>query len=117
MHRDARGRLTAIDFRDIPFAVQRVFVITDVPAGTRRGGHSHRSGTHALFCLQGRIEVQLRGSDFLSETTLVPDGVGLEIAAGVWSEQHYVEHRSELLVLASDPYDPSVYESEVPEPS
>jgi hypothetical protein len=114
LHSDPRGRLTAIELGDIPFPVQRVFVITDVPAGTRRGGHSHRRGVHALFCLRGRIDVQLRSQRGVSHVLLVPDGVGLEIAAGVWSEQHYLEAGSELLVLASESYDASVYETEVP---
>jgi hypothetical protein len=47
-----------------------------------------------------------------SEVTLVPDGVGLRIAAGVWSSQCYALDGSALLVLASEPYDPDNYDDE-----
>ena len=111
VHTDDRGALASIDFEDIPFAVRRVFVVTNVPAGTRRGGHSHRHGSQALFCLNGRVEVELRRSDASAIVTLRPDGVGLEIDAGVWSSQYYVGSGSELLVLASQPYNPDDYET------
>ena len=106
---DTRGRLTSVDFGDLPFGVRRVFAVTDVPRSARRGGHLHRRGVQALFCLTGRIDVELRCGDGWLEVSLVPDGVGLRIAAGVWSSQYYALEGSELLVLASEPYDPNTY--------
>jgi dTDP-4-dehydrorhamnose 3,5-epimerase-like enzyme len=110
LHVDDRGTLAAVDLAALPFAVQRMFVVTGVPAGTRRGGHSHRRGAQALFCLGGRIEVELRRDDRVEVDVLAPDGRGLLIRAGVWSEQRYVVEGSELLVLASEPFDPGTYE-------
>jgi hypothetical protein len=108
---ETRGRLTAVDFDQLSFPVQRVFTVTDVPAGTCRGGHAHTRGAQALFCLAGRIDVELRRGDTCLEVALLPDGVGLRINAGVWSSQRYLMDGSELLVLASDPYDPSSYDA------
>jgi hypothetical protein len=108
---DARGHLTAFDLEHVPFAVRRVFTVTNVPTGSRRGGHRHTRGYQALFCLTGCIEVELRRGDERAAVTLEPDGVGLVIAAGIWSSQHYTAEGSELLVLASEPYDPSLYEA------
>jgi hypothetical protein len=107
---EKRGTLTAFDFDRLPFAVQRVFTVNDVPAGERRGGHGHRRGTQALFCIEGRVDVELRRGDTTAEIALYPDGVGLRIAAGVWSRQHYALDGSTLLVLASEPYDPTSYD-------
>jgi hypothetical protein len=107
---DDRGTLTAIDLDSLPFAVRRMFVVTGVPAGTVRGGHSHRRGLQALFCLGGCIEVELHRDDAVEVVTLRPDGRGLLVRAGVWSQQRYVADGSELLVLASEPYDPGTYE-------
>jgi dTDP-4-dehydrorhamnose 3,5-epimerase-like enzyme len=109
---DSRGRLVAVDFNDVPFAVRRAFVITNVPAGTLRGGHSHRRGRQALFCLNGCVEVELRRGEATATVALRPDGIGLEVEAGLWSSQLYVEPGSELLVLASEPYDADNYETE-----
>ena len=110
LHLDDRGRLMAVDLASLPFGVRRMFAVTGVPAGTRRGGHSHRRGIQALFCLGGRIEVELRRDGDVAHVELQPDGSGLLIRAGVWSEQHYVVEGSELLVLASEPYDPGTYD-------
>jgi hypothetical protein len=106
---DARGRLVEIDFAHVPFEVRRAFTVTDVPAGTERGGHAHRSGTQALFCLSGRIEVELRAGSERSEVTLTPGGGGVCVPAGIWTAQRYAEPGSALLVLASEPFDPASY--------
>ena len=108
---DERGRLLELDFDALPFTVRRVFVITDVPAGTTRGGHRHRSGAQALVCISGRIDVELRLDSARTVVILIPDAGGLYIPAGVWAAQRYVEDGSALLVLASEPFDPANYET------
>jgi hypothetical protein len=110
VHPDPRGRLSVVDLQTLPFTVRRVFTVSDVPPGARRGGHRHTRGVQALVCLAGRIDVELRRGAASLEVTLLPDGAGLEIAAGVWSQQHYVEDGSTLLVLASEPYDTGTYD-------
>jgi len=111
---DSRGSLTAFELDHFPFGVRRVFTVTNVPPGSRRGGHRHVRGVQALFCLNGCVDVELRRGDERVEVSLVPDGVGLMIAAGIWSSQRFAVDGSELLVFASEPYDPSSYD---PSPS
>jgi dTDP-4-dehydrorhamnose 3,5-epimerase-like enzyme len=109
-HVDARGRLVEFDFDSLPFTVRRAFAVAGVPAGTERGGHTHRTGTQLLVCLAGRIDVELRKDSVRHELTLTPAAPALRIAPGVWSSQRYVDEGSVLLVLASEPFDPSSYE-------
>jgi quercetin dioxygenase-like cupin family protein len=106
---DERGRLVEFDFAALPFPVRRVFAVTDVPAGTERGGHRHRRGDQALFCLAGRVNVELRRGESRHEVTLAPDTGCLR--AGVWARQDYVADGSELLVFASEPFDPGDYDT------
>jgi dTDP-4-dehydrorhamnose 3,5-epimerase-like enzyme len=108
---EERGSLFALDFDALPFTVRRVFMITDVPPGTKRGGHRHRSGAQVLVCISGRIEVELRRGTSHTSVTLTPDAGGLYIPAGIWAAQRYLEPRSALVVLASDPFDPATYET------
>jgi len=107
---DERGRLLELDFDALPFTVRRVFMITDVPAGTKRGGHRHRSGAQALVCISGRIDVELRLGAARTAVTLTPDMGWLYIPAGIWAAQRYFEDGSALVVLASDSFDPANYE-------
>lgn len=112
-HVDDRGLLTEFDPTGLPFAVRRIFTVSEVPVGSVRGRHGHREGSQALFCIAGRIDVALRrGETTHGLVTLTPGSPGLSISGGVWSEQRYVGEGSSLLVMASDPYDPDTYESD-----
>jgi dTDP-4-dehydrorhamnose 3,5-epimerase-like enzyme len=107
--RDHRGVLIPFDFDRMPFVASRAFVVTDVPAGTVRGGHAHRSMLQLLVCVKGRVEALLRhGGD---EKSIVLDETksGLIIEPGVWSSQTYLDAGTVLLVFASEPYDPASY--------
>ena len=110
---DERGTLLELDFDAVKFAVRRVFMITEVPAGTKRGGHRHHSGAQVLVCVVGRIEVELRRDEARTVVTLTPQTGGLCIPAGVWAAQRYLEEGSLLVVLASHPFDPSSYETSI----
>lgn len=111
---EPRGSLSAIDFSQLPFVPCRAFYVTDVPAGTVRGGHAHRQTAQLLFCLSGRIEVELR-RDALRETVVCePASGGLLIRPGTWARQTYLEPVSTLLVLCSHPYHPESYVRAVP---
>lgn len=106
---DARGRLTALDADVLPFQPARVFFVSDMPAGTRRGGHGHRRGDQLLICLAGRIEVAFDSGSGREVVVCRPGGSGLLIPRGVWAQQTYVEERSILLVLCSHAFDPEDY--------
>ena len=108
---EERGTLVELDFDALPFTVRRVFMITDVPPGTKRGGHRHRSGAQVLVCISGRIDVELRRGAARTAVTLTPDAGGLYIPAGMWAAQRYLEVGSALVVFASDPFDPANYET------
>ena len=108
---DERGRLLELDFHALPFVVRRIFTINDVPAGTRRGGHRHRSGAQVLLCISGRVEVELRRDEACTAVVLTPETDALCIPAGIWAAQRYLDEASALLVLASDPFDPTSYET------
>jgi quercetin dioxygenase-like cupin family protein len=109
---DERGRLTELDFAEVPFSARRVFTVTEVPAGAERGGHRHRRCAQVLYCQAGQIEADVRRGRARDKVTLRPGGDALYLAAGVWSLQRYVEERSELLVLASEPFDRTDYEAD-----
>jgi dTDP-4-dehydrorhamnose 3,5-epimerase-like enzyme len=109
---DARGRLVPFDFEMLPFPVRRAFAVTDVPAGTDRGGHAHRSSEQLLVCLTGRVDVELRRGGARHEIALTPSAGGLHLRPGVWASQRYVEAGSTLLVLASTPFDPAGYDTD-----
>ena len=108
-HADPRGSLLPFEFDQMPLVPRRAFVITDVPAGTIRGGHAHRSGTQWLVCLQGRIEIVMRYLGEQVTLLLEPSKFGLLFGPGVWCQQTYLDAGSVLLAFSSEAYDPDTY--------
>ena len=114
-HLDARGRLMPLDFSELPFRPERVFAVTGVPGGTRRGGHGHREQHHFMTCLSGSIRVELRAPRADVATVTLRPGDGLLVEPGVWAAQTYEEPDSVLMVLASGPYEPAELFHEPPD--
>ncbi len=120
-HRDARGCLSVVEVaRQLPFAVGRVFWITDVPAEARRGGHAHWRCHEALYVASGGVTVVLseprRSGDGSGVVQIVdhvvelsPTADGVVIPAGVWCELTGFAPGTVLVVLASEPYDATGY--------
>ena len=107
---DERGVLSFLEGgHDIPFDVQRVFWISQVPSGKVRGGHAHWTCHEVLFPVSGSFEVEvddgLRSQTFLLDQT----NVGLLIPAGVWCELRHFSEDAVCVVVASQPYDPAGY--------
>jgi dTDP-4-dehydrorhamnose 3,5-epimerase-like enzyme len=102
---DDRGLLTPFEFAALPFIPNRAFIVHDVPAGARRGGHAHQREKQRLVCLAGRIGVRLVAGKDDENIILDSPGRALFIDSGVWAEQQYLDPGSCLLVLASEPYD------------
>lgn len=108
-HTDARGLLCPIDFDRLPFQPRRIFTVSLVGHECLRGGHSHRSGQQLLVCVQGGIRATMRCDGSEESVLLEPGGIGLVCGPGIWCEQRYEIADSVLMVLASEPYDPTSY--------
>jgi hypothetical protein len=67
---EARGQLIEIDHASLPFLPRRTFIVTNVPAGTSRGGHSHRECEQLFVCLQGSITIDAAFGDERAEILL-----------------------------------------------
>ena len=86
--RDARGVLVPLELAQaVPFPVRRVFWITDVPAGTERGGHAHKTCHQYLVCIGGLIQVGV--DDGTATRTLpLPAGSALHVPPGIYATEH-----------------------------
>ena len=113
LHKDSRGSLVAIEGgSDIPFDVQRIYYIADVPDGERRGYHAHAILQQLLVCVHGSVKVLVDDGANRSIVTLDQASRGLYIGPMVWREMFDFSEESVLLVLASEHYDPADYEKD-----
>src|SRR5919108_4521453 len=57
---DHRGNLTFIEAdKHVPFSIQRVYYLYDVPGGAERGGHAHKEMHQLIVAMSGSFDVVL----------------------------------------------------------
>lgn len=107
--RDARGDLTVVDLAaHLPFAVVRLFFVTNVPAGIVRGQHGHYRCSQYFLCQAGRLQAAV--SDGTEEQVFVlKAGQGLLVRPGIFASETYLEAGTILQVLCDRPYEKDDY--------
>ena len=83
-HWDDRGLLFSIESKqDIPFEIQRVFFISNVPKGKTRGNHVYKHN-ECVICIAGNCRIAVTdGKDKREYTLSAPHG-SVIIPAGTW---------------------------------
>jgi hypothetical protein len=112
---DPRGNLTFIEGgRHVPFAIQRVYYLYDVPGGAGRGGHAHRQLEEFIISASGSFDVVLNDGQETRRFHLNRPYFGLYVASMIWRELDNFSSGSVCLVLASQIYDEADYLREFP---
>lgn len=94
---------------DIDFDIKRVYYISKVPEGVRRGFHAHKKLKQFLFCPYGKIQLILENGSVREEITLSDPSIGIIIDKPTWREMLWLEKNSVLVVAASDYYNVEDY--------
>lgn len=89
---------------DVPFEIKRMYYISKVPEGTRRGFHAHKELKQLLFCPYGRIQLILENELGREEIELSDPSIGVVIDRPTWREMLWLQKDSVLCVAASDYY-------------
>lgn len=107
---DPRGNLTFIEgMRHVPFDIQRVYYIYDVPGGAERGGHAHRELHEFIIAISGSFDVILDDGHGKQRFHLNRSYYGLYVCPMVWRELDNFSSGSVGLVLASSRFDVTDY--------
>ena len=107
---DSRGNLSVIENRkEIPFDIQRVYWLYEVPIGELRGGHAHTDLEQILIALHGNLTVTVDDGKIRQTFVLDKPNQGLYIGNNIWREMSEFSEGAVCLVLASKPYDPTGY--------
>ena len=107
---DPRGNLTPIDGgKDIPFDIQRVYYLYDVPGGAFRAGHAHKQLEQVIIAMSGSFDVLVKDGLNSVRHHLNRSYYGLYMPKMVWREVDNFSSGSVCLVLASRHYDEGDY--------
>ena len=109
-HGDERGMLVALEqFKDIPFAVKRVYYIYNTLPNVRRGFHAHKNLKQILICVKGSCKLHLDDGVETKEIVLNDPTEGVYLDNNIWREMYDFSPDAVLLVLASELYDEADY--------
>jgi uncharacterized cupin superfamily protein len=107
---DKRGNLSIVEeYKNIPFKIERVFWIYDVPGGESRGGHAYKESKEFIVALSGSFDVILDDGKEKKVFPLNRSYYGLYVPNGVWRQMENFSTNSLALVLSSTAYDASDY--------
>jgi acetyltransferase-like isoleucine patch superfamily enzyme/dTDP-4-dehydrorhamnose 3,5-epimerase-like enzyme len=107
---DMRGALSVGEFEhSVPFAVQRYFLVFDVPSREVRGEHAHRQCHQFLIAVRGSLSVVVDDGHISTEVTLDDPSLGLYMPPMIWGVQYRYSEDAMLLVFASEKYDREDY--------
>lgn len=107
---DSRGNLTFVEGgNQIPFGIQRVYYLYDVPGGAQRGGHAHKCLHQLVIAMSGSFDVILDDGKNKKRVHLNRSYSGLYICPMIWRELDNFSSGSVCMVLASNLYDEDDY--------
>lgn len=104
------GNITPLEGNsDIPFEINRVFYLYDIPGGEERGAHAHKECHQLLIAASGSFDIMLDDGKSKRTVTLNRPYMGLHIPPGIWAAEMGFSSGAICLVLASHKYDADDY--------
>ncbi len=106
---DPRGNLAVLEKDTIPYKIERVYYLYDVPSDSYRGGHAHKECLELLIAVSGSFTVELDNGTHKEKVALSKPNKGLLIPTMVWRELSDFSSGAMCLVLASHEFDEDDY--------
>ena len=100
---DPRGNLTIVEAgRHIPFHIQRVYYLYDVPGGAERGGHAHKALHQLVIAMSGSFDIHLDDGQSKKTIHMNRSYYVLYLCPMIWRELDNFSSGAVCMVLAAD---------------
>jgi hypothetical protein len=104
------GNITVLENNiSVPFEINRVFYLYDIPGGEDRGAHAHKACHQFLIAVSGSFEIEMDDGTNKRTVVLNRPYYGLHIPPGIWAAEKGFSSGVICLVLASHKYDEKDY--------
>jgi oxalate decarboxylase/phosphoglucose isomerase-like protein (cupin superfamily) len=100
------GNITAINNSEglLPFQIQRIYYLYDIPGGESRGGHAHKNLEQLIIAASGSFDITVDDGRAKRTVHLSRPHAGCYLPSGIWREMNNFSSGAICLVLASDHY-------------
>jgi len=107
---DPRGNLSFLESDlHLPFQMERVYWIYDVPGGQIRGGHAFKEQLEFIVVLSGSLDVVVFDGKEEKRYALNRSYYGLYIPNGIWRRMENFSTNSLVICMASTEYNSKDY--------
>ncbi len=107
---DPRGNLSFLESNlHVPFKMERVYWIYDVPGGQIRGGHAFKQQVEFIVVLSGSLDVIVFDGKDEKRYQLNRSYYGLYIPNGIWRRMENFSTNSLVICMASTQYNQEDY--------
>ena len=93
----------------LPFEIERVYYLYDVPVGSSRGGHAHRELQQLIVAASGSFDITINDGKNEKTLNLNKPSSGLYLPPMIWRKIENFSGSGICLVLASLQYDEKDY--------
>jgi hypothetical protein len=109
-YKNRAGNLSSVqNLQNIPFDIERVFYLYDIPGGVNRGAHAHIECHQLLIAASGSFDVELNDGIHKRTVSLNRPYFGLHIPPKIWAAETNFSSGAICLVLASHEYNQNDY--------
>ena len=107
---DPRGNLTFVEgLIHIPFDINRVYYLYDIPGGSDRGAHAHKNLHQLVIAMSGSFDIELDDGHNKKKFSLNRSYYGLYICPMMWRLLDNFSSGAVCMVLASEKYSEADY--------
>ena len=107
---DDRGNLSFLESSNqIPFDIERLYFIYDVPGGAIRGGHAYQELNEVIIALSGSFDVVVNDGKNEKKISLNRSYYGLYVPNGLWRQLENFSTNAVCLIVADKNYNEADY--------
>jgi len=102
VHKDARGGLSVINWKNLPFTPKRVYFLFDTKG--KRGGHAHRQEKEVFVCIKGSFKARIHDGVRWHSYSMKAPGQAIYTDKMMWHEFDDFTPDAVMLAISSTPY-------------